>query len=192
MTIDLHDRDASLSGEPILRATTILAVRRGDRIAVGGDGQVTLGNTVMKGTACKIRRLHNDKVIVGFAGGAADAFALLERFEGMLDKHQGNTLKAAIELAKEWRTDRALRPLKSTMIVADHKELLLLSGNGDVIQPDEGVLAIGSGGPFAAAAARALVKHTELDAVALVRESLQIAADICIYTNDSIHVEELP
>ena len=192
MTSDSHSPTSTEHGEPVLRATTILAVRRGDRIAVGGDGQVTLGNTVMKGSANKIRRLHGDQVIVGFAGGAADAFALLERFEGMLDKHQGNTLKAAIELAKEWRTDRALRVLKSTMIVADAKELLLLSGNGDVIQPDEGVLAIGSGGPFAAAAARALVKHTDLKAPELVREALQIAAEICIYTNDSIHVEELP
>lgn len=173
------------------RSTTILACRRDGTTAIGGDGQVTLGNTVMKHTANKIRRLHDDRVVVGFAGGAADAFALLERFEGMLDQYQGNLLKSAIELAKLWRTDRALRPLQSTMIVADASDLLLVSGTGDVIQPDTGVLAIGSGGPFAAAAASALLKHTELSAADIVQHGLSIAADICIYTNHDIHIEVL-
>ncbi len=183
---------ASNPDGPRYVATTIAAVRRGGQTAVAGDGQVSLGPTVMKHGARKIRRLHEDKVVVGFAGGTADAFALLERFEGMLEKYQGNIQKSAIELAKEWRTDKALRPLQSTMIVAEADQgLLLLSGTGDVIVPDDDMLAIGSGGPYAAAAARALLSETELDAATIARRSLEIAADICIYTNDHIHVEEL-
>jgi ATP-dependent HslUV protease subunit HslV len=179
-------------GGSALRATTILAVRRDERVAVGGDGQVTLGSTVMKSTARKIRRFHDDTVIVGFAGASADAFALLERFEGMLEKHQGNLAKSATELAKLWRTDKALRPLDSTLVVADRRDLLLVSGNGDVVQPDEGVIGIGSGGPYAAAAARALLRHTRMTAPEIAAEALRIASEICIYTNDRIHVEELP
>ena len=173
------------------RSTTIVAVRRDGKTAVGGDGQVTLGSTVIKSSASKIRTFQDGSVVVGFAGGAADAFALLERFEGMLEKYQGNVLRASIELAKLWRTDRALRPLQSTMIVADATALLLVSGNGDVIQPDDGVVAVGSGGPFALAAARALLAHTQLGAGEIARESLRIAARICIYTNEDVTVEEL-
>jgi ATP-dependent HslUV protease subunit HslV len=173
-------------------ATTILSVRRGDRVAVGGDGQVTLGNTIMKGDAQKVRRLLDGAVLVGFAGSAADGFALLERFEAKLREFNGNTLKAAIELAKQWRTDRAMRRLEAMLVVADAKHSLLVSGQGDVIQPTDGVLATGSGGPYALAAARALVKHTDLPAGAIVREALAIASDIDIYTNMHLTVEELP
>jgi ATP-dependent HslUV protease, peptidase subunit HslV len=170
--------------------TTIVGVRRNHSIALGGDGQVTLGNTVMKGNARKVRRLANDKVLAGFAGGTADAFTLFERFEGKLDKY-GNITRAAIELAKDWRSDRYLRRLEALLLVGDPDKILLISGNGDVIEPEHDVAAIGSGGQFALAAARALVEGSELDARSIVERSLNIAADICIYTNRNIIVEEL-
>lgn len=171
--------------------TTILAVRTPQGAALGGDGQVTLGNMVMKSDAKKIRRLYEGKVLAGFAGAAADAFALLERFEGKLRDHQGSVPRAATELARDWRTDRVLRRLEAMLIVMDREHLLLLSGTGDVIQPSDHVLAIGSGGPYALAAARALAAHTHLSAVEIVRRSLEIAADLCIYTNRQIDIAEL-
>lgn len=169
--------------------TTILCVRRGNIVAMAGDGQVTLGNVVFKGTARKVRRIYHDKVIVGFAGATADAFTLVERFEGVLEKHSGNLMRAAIELAKQWRTDKALRHLEAMMITADASMTLVLSGNGDVIEPENGIAAIGSGGSYALSAARALVEHTQMDAEAIVRESLKIAGDLCIYTNQNLTVE---
>ena len=174
-----------------LHGTTVLAVRRNGRVVIGGDGQVTLGNTVMKGNARKVRRLYQDKVIAGFAGGTADAFTLFERFEGKLEKHGGNLTRAAVELAKDWRTDRLLRRLEALLIVADLHTTLLLSGNGDVIEPEHDLAAIGSGGAFAQAAAQALLEHTELDARAIVEQALKIAAGICIYTNGYLTLEEL-
>ena len=174
-----------------IRSTTILAVRHQGGVAIGGDGQVTLGNVVMKSDAHKIRRLHNGKVICGFAGASADAFALLERFEAKLKDFQGNVPRAATELAKEWRTDRILRRLEAMLIVLDRDNLLLLSGTGDVIQPTDHVLAIGSGGPYALAAARALMAHTQMTPGEVVRHGLEIAGDICIYTNRNIEVEEV-
>ena len=170
--------------------TTILAVRRNGAVAIGGDGQVTLGNTVMKGNARKVRPLGNGKVLGGFAGGTADAFTLFERFEGKLDKF-GNLTRAAIELAKDWRTDRALRRLEALLCVADEKSSFIISGNGDVIEPEDSVMAIGSGGPFALAAARALAASTELSAREIVERSLGIAADICIHTNRNLVIDEL-
>ena len=170
--------------------TTILGVRRPDGVAIGGDGQVTLGNTVMKGNARKVRRLANEKVIAGFAGGTADAFTLFERFEGKLEKY-GNLTRAAIELAKDWRSDRYLRRLEALLLVGDVEKLLVISGNGDVIEPEHEVAAIGSGGQYALAAARALVEGSTLDARSIVERSLNIAADICIYTNRSLVIEEL-
>ena len=174
-----------------LRSTTILAVRGRGGVAIGGDGQVTLGQVVMKSDAHKIRRLHDGRVLAGFAGAAADAFALLERFEAKLKDFQGNVPRAATELAKDWRMDRILRRLEAMLIAADREHLLVVSGTGDVIQPTDGVAAIGSGGPFALAAARALLTHTELTAAQIVRAGLEIAADLCIYTNRQIEVEEL-
>ncbi len=174
-----------------MHGTTILSVRRGDRVVIGGDGQVTLGDTMMKGNARKVRRLHGDNVIAGFAGGTADAFTLFERFEGKLQKHQGNLTRAAVELSKDWRTDRMLRRLEALLAVADASASLILSGTGDVIEPEEGIMAIGSGGPYAKAAARALLQETDLDARTIVEKSLQIAADICIYTNRELTIEEL-
>jgi ATP-dependent HslUV protease subunit HslV len=171
-------------------STTILAVRRGDTVVLGGDGQVTLGNTVMKGNARKVRRLSNDKVLAGFAGGTADAFTLFERFEGKLEKY-GNLTRAAIELAKDWRADRYLRRLEALLLVGDPRNLFIISGNGDVIEPEHAAAAIGSGGPYAQAAARALTENTELDARTIVERSLGIAADICIYTNRNLVIEEL-
>ncbi|MGE0080586.1 MAG: ATP-dependent protease subunit HslV [Thiohalomonadaceae bacterium] len=171
--------------------TTIVCVRRGDRVVIGGDGQVTLGNTIMKGNARKVRRLYHDKVVAGFAGATADAFTLFERFEAKLEKHQGHLTRAAVELAKDWRTDRMLRRLEALLAVADKTASLILSGNGDVIEPEGGLIAMGSGGPFAQAAARALLEHTELSAREIVEKSLGIAADICIYTNRNITLEEL-
>ena len=171
--------------------TTILSVRRGNRVVIGGDGQVTLGDTMMKGNARKVRRLHEDQVIAGFAGGTADAFTLFERFEGKLQKHQGNLTRAAVELSKDWRTDRMLRRLEALLAVADASASLILSGTGDVIEPEEGIMAIGSGGPYAKAAARALLQETDLDARTIVEKSLHIAADICIYTNRELTIEEL-
>jgi ATP-dependent HslUV protease, peptidase subunit HslV len=170
--------------------TTILAVRKNGAIAMGGDGQVTLGNTVMKGNARKVRRLFNDKVLAGFAGGTADAFTLFERFEGKLEKY-GNLTRAAIELAKDWRSDRYLRRLEALLLVGDAEKILVISGNGDVIEPEYSVAAIGSGGSFALAAARALVESSDLDARSIVEKAMNIAADICIYTNRNLIIDEL-
>jgi ATP-dependent HslUV protease subunit HslV len=174
-----------------IRSTTILAVRRNGQAAIGGDGQVTLGNTVLKADARKIRRLHNGLVLAGFAGSSADAFALLERFETKLKDHQGSVPRAATELAKEWRTDRALRRLEAMLIAMDRDSLLMVGGTGDVIQPTDGIAAIGSGGPFALAAARALAANTQMAAADIVRAALEIAADICVFTNRNIEVEEI-
>jgi ATP-dependent HslUV protease subunit HslV len=171
--------------------TTILAVRHKGRVALGGDGQVTHGATVLKHDAVKIRRLADDKVLAGFAGGTADAMTLLDRFEGFLKKAGGNVPRAAVDLAKEWRTDRFLRRLDSLLLVADREHTLVVSGGGDVLEPDDGVAGIGSGGPFAVAAARALLRHAKLDAKAIAEESLKIASEICVYTNAKIRVEEL-
>ena len=173
------------------RGTTILLVRRGNQVVIGGDGQVSLGQTVMKGNARKVRRLFGEKVISGFAGGTADAFTLFERFEGKLEKHSGNLVRAAVEMAKDWRTDRVLRRLEAMLVVADKQSSLLISGNGDVIEPEHNVAAIGSGGPFAQAAARALMENTDLDARTIVERALNIAADICVYTNHHLTLEEL-
>ncbi|MBO5659231.1 MAG: ATP-dependent protease subunit HslV [Duodenibacillus sp.] len=169
--------------------TTILCVRREGLVAMAGDGQVTLGNVVFKGTARKVRRVYRDQILVGFAGATADAFTLVERFEGKLEKHSGILMRAAVELAKEWRTDRALRHLEAMMIVADANVTLILSGNGDVIEPENGIAAIGSGGSYALSAARALREHTEMDAEAIARAALKIAGDLCIYTNQNHTVE---
>jgi ATP-dependent HslUV protease subunit HslV len=174
-----------------IRSTTVLLVRKDDRVAMAGDGQVTLGETVMKANARKVRRLYNDSILAGFAGATADAFSLLTRFEGKLEQYHGNLERAAIELSKEWRTDKVLRHLEALLVVADAKSSFLLSGNGDVIAPDDGVLAIGSGGSYALAAARALAKHTELSAKDIAIEALRIAGEICIYSNQNIVVEEL-
>ena len=173
------------------RGTTIISVRRGDKVVIGGDGQVTLGNTVMKGNARKVRRLYHDKVIAGFAGATADAFTLFEHFEGKLEKHRGNLTRAAVEMAKDWRTDRALRRLEALLAIADEKTSLIISGTGDVIEPEQDLIAIGSGGPYAQSAARALLENTELGAREIVEKSLNIAADICIYTNHNLRIEEL-
>jgi ATP-dependent HslUV protease subunit HslV len=171
--------------------TTVICVRRDDQVVIGGDGQVSFGNTVMKGNARKVRRLYKDQVIAGFAGGTADAFTLFERFEGKLEKHQGNLTRAAVELAKDWRTDRMLRRLEALLAVADNNTSFIISGNGDVIEPEHGLIAIGSGGPFAQAAARALLENTALSAEEIVRRALAIAGDICIYTNQNVTVETL-
>jgi len=171
--------------------TTILSVRRGASVALGGDGQVTLGQVVVKGGAKKVRRLHQDRILAGFAGGTADAFTLFERFEGKLDKHQGNLMRSAVELAKDWRTDRILRRLEAMLAVADRERSLVITGMGDVLEPELGILAIGSGGPYAQAAARALLEHTQLGARDVVERALAIAADICIYTNHSRTIEVL-
>lgn len=171
--------------------TTILSVRRGNTVVIGGDGQVSMGNTIMKGNARKVRRLYHEKVIAGFAGGTADAFTLFERFEGKLEKHQGNLTRAAVELAKDWRTDRMLRRLEALLSVADNTTSLVISGNGDVIEPEHDVIAIGSGGSFAEAAARALMENTELDARTVCEKALTIAADICVFTNSQFTIEEL-
>lgn len=173
------------------RGTTIVSVRRNGHVVIGGDGQVSMGETVIKGNARKVRRLYKDKIIAGFAGGTADAFTLFERFEGKLEKHQGNLTRAAVELAKDWRTDRMLRRLEALLAVADKDASLIISGNGDVIEPEFGLMAIGSGGPFAQAAARALLENTELDARAIVEKALSIAGDICVYTNQNFTIEEL-
>lgn len=174
-----------------IHGTTILAVRLNGKTAIAGDGQVTVGATVMKHNAIKIRKMYNDKILTGFAGATADAFTLFEKFEGKLDQYHGNLTRAAVELAKDWRTDKFLRRLEALMIVADNERTFVLSGNGDVIEPENGIAAIGSGGPYALAAARALLAHTKLDARTIVGESMKIAADICIYTNKEITIEEL-
>ncbi len=173
------------------RGTTILSVRRKDSVVIGGDGQVSMGDTVMKGNASKVRRLYHDKVIAGFAGGTADAFTLFERFEAKLERHQGHLLKSAVELAKDWRTDKMLRNLEAMLCVADKNFSLIISGNGDVIEPEDNIMAIGSGGAYAKAAAMALMENTELDARDIVVQGLNIAADICIYTNHTQTIEEL-
>jgi len=176
--------------EPI-RGTTILSVRRGDRVVIGGDGQVSMGNTVMKANARKIRRLYHDQVLAGFAGATADAFTLFEHFEGKLEKHRGNLVRAAVEMAKDWRTDRMLRRLEALLAIADAKASLIISGTGDVIEPENDLIAIGSGGFYALSAARALLENTELSAREIVEKSLRIAADICVYTNHNLTIEEL-
>jgi ATP-dependent HslUV protease subunit HslV len=173
------------------RGTTILSVRRNGKVVIGGDGQVSLGNTVMKGNARKVRRLYNGKVIAGFAGGTADAFTLFERFEAKLEMYQGQLTRAAVELAKDWRTDRMLRRLEALLAVADEEASLVITGNGDVIQPEDDLIAIGSGGPFAQSAAKALLDNTEMDAREIVEQGLSIAGDICIYTNHNRTIEEL-
>ena len=173
------------------RGTTIVSVRRNGQVVIGGDGQVTLGNTVMKSNARKVRRLFRDQVIAGFAGATADAFTLFERFEGKLEKHSGHLVRAAVEMAKDWRTDRALRRLEALLAVADKDVSLIISGTGDVIEPEHGLMAIGSGGPFAQSAARALIEHTDMSAREVVEKSLHIAADICIYTNTNLTIETL-
>lgn len=173
------------------RGTTIVSVRRGNSVVIGGDGQVSQGNTVLKGNARKVRRLYKDQVLAGFAGGTADAFTLFERFEEQLEKHQGKLVRAAVELAKLWRTDRALRRLEALLLVADRNASLIITGNGDVIEPEDNIMAIGSGGSYAQAAAKALVQNTDLDARSIVESSLNIAADICVYTNHNLVIEEL-
>ncbi|HEX8948139.1 MAG TPA: ATP-dependent protease subunit HslV [Dissulfurispiraceae bacterium] len=175
----------------MLHGTTILCVRRGDKVAIASDGQVTMGNTVLKHNARKTRKMYNDKVIAGFAGATADAFTLFEKFESKLEAYRGNITRAAVELAKDWRTDRILRRLEALLIVADKEHTFILSGTGDVIEPEEGVAAIGSGGPYAQAAARALYENTDITAVEIVKKAMHIAADICIYTNKNITIEEL-
>ena len=174
-----------------MHGTTILSVRRNNQVVIGGDGQVSMGDTMMKGNARKVRRFYEDQVIAGFAGGTADAFTLFERFEGKLQKHQGNLVRAAVELTKDWRTDRMLRRLEALLAVADRSTSLIITGSGDVIEPEQGIMAIGSGGAYAKAAALALLKETELDARAIVERALGIAADICIYTNRQFTIEEL-
>lgn len=185
----------STSDTPVFHGTTILSVRRqtpdGVQVAIGGDGQVTLGHIVVKGTARKVRKLHHGKVLAGFAGATADAFTLFELFEAKLDKHGGNLVRTAVELAKDWRTDRRLGRLEAMLAVADRGTSLLISGNGDVLEPEDGLIAIGSGGPYAQAAARALLRHTRLDARAIVENALQVAGEICIYTNQNRVIEEL-
>lgn len=175
----------------MFNATTILCVRRNGKVAIAGDGQVSFGNTVMKQGACKIRTLMDGKVLAGFAGSSADAFTLFERFEGKLSAHRGNLTRAAVELAKDWRTDRVLRRLEAMMIVADKEKTFTISGTGDVLEPDDDIAAIGSGGPYALSAARAMLGHSKCDAKKIAEESLKIAADICIYTNSNISIEEL-
>ena len=174
-----------------MRSTTIICVRRNGKVALAGDGQVTLGDTVIKHGAKKIRRLYNEKIIAGFAGSSADSFALFSRFEAKLEQFHGNLSRASVELAKDWRTDRSLRHLEAVMIVADDKNSFLIAGNGDLIEPDDGLIAIGSGGPYALAAARALLKYTELGAREIAHEAMQIAGKICIYTNENVSIEEL-
>lgn len=174
-----------------MRGTTILSVRRGGKVVIGGDGQVSMGNTVMKGNARKVRRLYKDRVLAGFAGATADAFTLFERFEAKLDKHSGNLTRAAVELAKDWRTDRMLRRLEALLCVADAHSSLMITGTGDVVEPEHDLMAIGSGGPFAQAAALALLGHTDLSAREIVEQGLSIAADICVYTNHNLIIEEL-
>ncbi len=171
--------------------TTVLSVRRGNKVVIGADGQVTLGDTIMKGNARKVRRLYNDQVIAGFAGGTADAFTLFEYFESKLEKHSGQLVRAAVEMAKDWRTDRTLRRLEALLAVADKEASLILSGNGDVIEPEQGLIAMGSGGPYAQAAARGLLENTGLSAREITEKALNIAADICIYTNHNQIIEEL-
>jgi len=176
---------------PVFHGTTILSVRRGERVAMGGDGQVTLGNIVVKATARKVRRLYHDRILAGFAGATADAFTLFERFEAKLEKHQGNLLRSAVELAKDWRTDRILRRLEAMLAIADRESSLVITGTGDVLEPERGLLAIGSGGGYAQAAALALLDHSDMEPAEIVKKSLSIAGDLCIYTNQNHVVESL-
>jgi ATP-dependent HslUV protease subunit HslV len=187
----MQENDFHNQSRPTIRSTTILSVRRNNQVAVAGDGQVSLQNTVMKANAKKVRRLYNDKIIAGFAGSTADAFTLFSRFEAKLEQYHGQLQRAAVELGKEWRTDKYLRNLEALLIVADANTSLLLSGGGDVIEPDDGLLAIGSGGPFALAAARALLRNTELSAKEIAVEALKIAGEICVFTNENITIEEI-
>jgi ATP-dependent HslUV protease subunit HslV len=182
---------SSRETNPVVRSTTILAVRREGRVAVAGDGQVTFDRTVMKASARKVRRLYNDKIIAGFAGSTADAFTLFARFESKLEQYRGNLQRAAVEMGKEWRTDKYLRHLEALLIVADETVSLVVSGGGDVIEPDDGIVAIGSGGPYATAAARALLRHTSLSAREIAQEAMRIAGEICIYTNSNLVIEEI-
>jgi ATP-dependent HslUV protease subunit HslV len=175
----------------VIHSTTILALRHRDRAVLAGDGQVTLGDTIVKQSAKKIRRLYNDKILAGFAGSAADSFALFSRFESKLEQYRGNLERASVELAKDWRTDRALRRLEAMLVVVDKSSMFLLSGTGDLIEPDENVIGIGSGGPYALAAAKALARHTDLDARAIAERAMEVAASICIYTNGTLAIEEL-
>jgi ATP-dependent HslUV protease subunit HslV len=174
-----------------IRSTTILSVRRGGHLAMGGDGQVTMGESIVKTKAKKIRRLYNDKIVAGFAGSTADALSLFSRFEQKLEEYHGNLSRSVVELAKDWRTDRALRHLEALLLVGDDKSTYLVSGNGDVIEPDDGIVAIGSGGPYALAAARALAKHTQMSAREIVQEAMHLAGEICIFTNEQVVIEEL-
>jgi len=180
-----------MESQPVWHGTTIVSVRRGASVALGGDGQVTLGTIVVKASARKVRKLYHDQVLAGFAGATADAFTLFERFEAKLEKHQGHLVRAAIELTKDWRTDRVLRRLEAMLAVADKDASLIISGNGDVLEPEMGIVAIGSGGAYAQAAARALLEHTELPAAEIVKKSLEIAGDLCIYTNQNHTIETL-
>jgi len=188
--IPILDQIPLFMANEIFHGTTILSVRRGKRVALGGDGQVTLGNVVVKAGARKVRRLYHDKILAGFAGGTADAFTLFERFEGKLEKHQGNLLRSAVELAKDWRTDRILRRLEAMLAVADHDTSIIITGSGDVLEPEQGLMAIGSGGSFAQAAARALLENSDLPPEDIVKKALTIAGDLCIYTNQQ-HVIEI-
>ena len=176
----------------MFKSTTILCVRRNNQVAIAGDGQVTLGNTVMKHNAKKIRRMYNDTILAGFAGGAADALTLFEKFEAKLEQYHGNLTRAAVELAKDWRTDRILRKLEALIAVADRNSSLIISGTGDIIEPEDGLVAIGSGGPYAVSAARALIRHTNMSAREIAEEAIKITSEICIYTNSEILIEELP
>ena len=184
-------KEVSLRADPRLKGTTILCVRRDHRVVMASDGQVTFHDTVLKSRAKKVRRLYNNRILAGFAGSTSDAFALFQRFESTLEEYRGNLSRAAVELGKEWRTEKFLRNLEALLAVADEKLSLILSGTGDVIEPDDGIVAIGSGGPFALAAARALLAHTELDARSIVEEAMKITSQICIFTNDQFSVEEL-
>jgi ATP-dependent HslUV protease, peptidase subunit HslV len=187
----MQDETFSHASRPVIRSTTVITVRKDNKVAIAGDGQVTFNNTVMKSGARKVRRLFNDKVLAGFAGSTADAFTLFTRFEAKLKQYHGQLQRAAVEMGKEWRTDKYLRHLEALLIVADENTTLLISGNGDVIEPDDGILAIGSGGPFALAAARALMKHTNMSAKDIATEAMKIASEICVFTNSNLVIEEL-
>lgn len=186
-----RNREERVNQKHRIEGTTVLCVRRNGAVAIGGDGQVTLGNTVLKHNARKIRKMYNEKLLAGFSGATADAFTLFEKFEGKLESYRGNITRAAVELAKDWRTDKILRRLEALLIVADMEHIFILSGNGDVIEPESGIAAIGSGGPYAQAAARALYENTQFGAREIVEKAMKIASDICIYTNEQIHIEEL-
>ena len=191
MTREAESIAGQAAGRPVIRSTTVLAVRRDGRVAMAGDGQVTLEHTIMKGNARKVRRLFNDRIIAGFAGSTSDAFTLFTRFEGKLEQYHGQLQRAAVELGKEWRTDKYLRHLEALLLVADDKTSLVVSGGGEVLEPDDGVVAIGSGGAYALAAARALLRKTEMSARDIVIEAMKIASEICIYTNDNLVIEEI-